>query len=63
MTFDVIRTLPKSIKDSKETAVKLGDLNSAFPVKRTLPKTIKDSKETSVKLGNLAPAFGVRLSR
>jgi hypothetical protein len=60
MTVHVEKTLPKSIKDPTETAVKLGDLLRAFPVTKALPKSIKDSKQTTVKLGNLSPAFAAR---
>jgi hypothetical protein len=60
MTVHVEKTLPKSIKDSPETAVKLGDLLQAFPVRKALPKSIKDSRQTPVKLGNLSPAFAAR---
>ena len=60
MTVHVEKTLPKSIKDSPETTVKLGDLLRAFPVRKALPKSIKDSRQTTVKLGNLSPAFAAR---
>ena len=57
MTVHVEKTLPKSIKESPETAVKLGDLLRAFPVRKALPK---NSRQTPVKLGNLSPAFAAR---
>jgi hypothetical protein len=60
MTVHVGKTLPKSIKDSPETPVKLGDLTRVFAVAKALPKSIKDSKQTTVKLGNLSPAFAAR---
>jgi hypothetical protein len=60
MTVHVEKTLPKSIKDSSETPVKLGDLTRVFAVAKALPKSIKDSKQTTVKLGNLSPVFAAR---
>jgi hypothetical protein len=60
MTLSVEKTLPKSIKDSRQSSVKLGDLSPVFAVAKTLPKSLKDSRHTSVKLGDLSPVFGAR---
>jgi hypothetical protein len=60
MTVHVEKTLPKSLKDSPETIVRLGDLLQEFAVAKALPKSIKDSRQTPVKLGNLSPVFAAR---
>jgi hypothetical protein len=60
MTVHVEKTLPKSLKDSPETTVRLGDLLREFAVAKALPKSIKDSKQTPVKLGNLSPVFAAQ---
>jgi hypothetical protein len=60
MTVQVEKTLPKSITDSPETTVKLGNLSPVFAVAKALPKSIRDSRQTTVKLGDLSPVFAAR---